>query len=172
MLKKAFSLMLVFAFLLSCCFAQAEEMKEEDYADLADSGLQVWLSPALSPIDPQEAGVPENILYLRLMEDGSGVAAIQKFDDVHTDLQSILDDISENKAGLIFAEIREYGGVPFVVYELTDIEDDDFRALCAITVYGPDNKYGLKFTFSGVEVEASAEMAETMLRSIRKKPAE
>ena len=170
MLKKAFFLTLVFVFLLSCCFAQAEEMKEEDYVDLADSGLQVWLSPALNSIDPQEAGQPERVLYLCFMEDGPGVVAIQKLEDVHTDLQSILDDVPEKTEDLIFAEIREYGGVPFVVYEFAI--DDDFRALSVITVYGPDNEYGLMFTFSGIQDESSAEMADATLRSIRKKPAD
>ena len=162
MLKKTFTILIILGLLLGG-IALAEDMKDEDYADLADSGLQIWISPSLRATERDNE---EDALYAFAMPDGSGRLLIRHYASENS-LDALYNYLIENQAGVISYGITEFDGVPFVIWRAAAEGESIYRAY---GMYIADKKYALDIVFQDMDDAGFAETAEKMMASIRRKP--
>ena len=158
-MKKSWIILLVLG-LLFCCQTLAEEIKDEEYVELADSGLQIWIPSSFQAVELPD---PEGVLYAYEMTGGSGRAVIRRHTTGNS-LEDVYDFLKRNRDSLISLDMAEYGGMPFVVWQMEVDSENVFRLFGR---YETDNAYALEMTFNGMDDAAFAAVTAEMVKSIR-----
>ena len=162
MIKKVLSVLLLLGLLLGG-IALAEDLQDEEYIDLADSGLQIWISPSLHAVKAENE---EDALHAFAVPDGPGRLLIRHYAS-ESSLDALYRYLIDNGSGLISYGITEFDGAPFVTWRAAVDGESIYRAF---GMYEADKKYALDIVFQDMDDAGFAETAEKMMASIRRNP--
>ncbi|MBR6165835.1 MAG: hypothetical protein IKQ45_07930 [Clostridia bacterium] len=164
MLKKIVSVLLFLSLSLSFCMVHAEDMKDEDFVALGDTGIEMWIWPGLKQNEVTEEYISGG--YILFFGPVANVNAyginVRLCTGRNMTQESCAKRLSHNNS-LSEVTAVTINDIPCVTY----LEDFTVAANKCLLVILENGDY-LELCFTLYSEEEFTEMADAMIQSVRK----